>query len=159
MVQGKVNSCGCEHKLRLSQASTTHGMKNTRTYKLWQAMKMRCNRIHQDYSCRGITYCDRWESFENFYLDMGEVPNGMSLDRIDFNGNYEPSNCRWATQEQQANNKRSSVFIEWQGKKQTVTQWAKDLNMHPDKLRSRLRNKWSLERAMTAGNTPLPPEA
>lgn len=156
MVQGKIKSCGCEHAERIGKASTTHGMTKNRTYKLWQAMKMRCNRINQDYSCRGITYCDRWESFENFYLDMGEVPDGMSLDRIDPNGNYEPSNCRWADQETQANNKRSSVFIEWNGKKQTITQWAKELGMKPDKLRARKRYGWSLERMMTEGNKPLP---
>lgn len=156
MVQGKISSCGCEHRERISRAVTTHGMTNTRTHKLWQAMKMRCNLISQNYSCRGITYCDRWESFENFYLDMGEVPEGMSLDRIDVNGNYEPSNCRWATQEQQSNNKRSSVFIEWNGKKQTITQWAKEFGMNPDKLRARRRYGWSIERMMTEGNEPLP---
>lgn len=154
MVQGKINSCGCEHIKRIAKASTTHGMKNTRTYSIWQAMRNRCNRIHQDYSCRGITYDERWDSFEKFYLDMGEVPEGMSIDRIDPNGNYEKQNCRWATQEQQANNKRTSVFIEWNGKKQTITQWAKELKMNPDKLRARKRYGWSLERMMTEGNEP-----
>lgn len=152
MVHGKIKSCGCEQNKRIAKASTTHGMSNTRTHKLWQAMKMRCNRINQDYSCRGITYCDRWELFENFYLDMGEVPDGMSLDRIDVNGNYEPSNCRWATREQQANNTRANVFIEWNGKRQTRSQWERELNMKPTTLRSRLKAGWSLDKAMT----PLP---
>ena len=154
MVQGKVKSCGCEHIKRIAKASTKHGMKNTRTYGIWQAMRSRCNRINQDYSCRGITYDERWDSFENFYLDMGEVPKGMSIDRIDSNGNYEKSNCRWATQEQQANNKRSSVFIEYNGKKQTVSQWAKELNMNHHTLRSRLKKGLSAEQALT----PLPPD-
>lgn len=158
MVQGKINSCGCEHAKRIAKVSTTHGMTNTRTYSIWQAMRLRCNRINQDYSCRGITYDDRWDSFENFYLDMGEVPEGMSIDRIDVNGNYTKENCRWATQDQQANNKRSSVFIEWQGKKQTITQWAKELGMKPDKLRARYRYGWPLERMMTEGNQPEPAE-
>ena len=152
MVEGKVNSCGCEHCQRIAKASTTHGMTNTRTYSIWQAMRLRCNRINQDYSCRGITYDERWDSFENFYLDMGEVPDGMSIDRIDPNGNYEKSNCRWATQEQQANNKRSSVFIEYNGKKQTVSQWAKELNMNHYTLRSRLKRGLSAEQVLT----PLP---
>lgn len=157
LVQGKINSCGCEHKERIAKASTTHGMKNTRTYSLWQAMKMRCNRLNQDYSGRGITYDKKWESFENFYLDMGEVPEGMSLDRIDVNGNYEKSNCRWATREQQANNTRANVFIEYNGKTQTLAQWARELNMNYTKLRSRVvRYKWSLDRAFNEGNTPEP---
>lgn len=154
MVQGSVKSCGCEHRQRIAKASTTHGMKNTRTYSIWQAMRSRCNRINQDYSCRGITYDEHWDSFENFYLDMGEVPEGMSIDRIDPNGNYEKSNCRWATQEQQANNKRSSVFIEYNGKKQTVSQWAKELNMNHHTLRSRLKKGLSAEQVLT----PLPAE-
>lgn len=155
MVQGKVKSCGCEHTKRIAKATTTHGMTNTRTYSIWQAMKLRCNRINQDYSCRGITYDERWESFENFYLDMGEVPDGMSIDRIDVNGNYNKENCRWATREQQANNTRANVFIEWNGKRQTRSQWERELNMKPTTLRSRLKAGWSLERAMTPiGNTP-----
>lgn len=152
MVQGKVKSCGCEHTKRIAKASTKHGMKNTRTYSIWQAMRSRCNRINQDYSCRGITYDERWDSFENFYLDMGEVPEGMSIDRIDVNGNYTKENCRWATREQQANNTRANVFIEWNGKRQTRSQWERELNMKPTTLRSRLKAGWSLDRAMT----PLP---
>ena len=152
MVEGKVNSCGCEHCQRIAKASTTHGMTNTRTYSIWQAMRLRCNRINQDYSCRGITYDERWDSFENFYLDMGEVPEGMSIDRIDVNGNYNKDNCRWATREQQANNTRANVFIEWNGKRQTRSQWERELNMKPTTLRSRFKAGWSLDRAMQ----PLP---
>jgi hypothetical protein len=157
MVHGRTNSCGCEHKERIAKANITHGKTNTKTYSMWLAMRNRCNRINQDYSARGITYDKRWDSFENFYLDMGEAPEGMSLDRIDVNGNYEKSNCRWATREQQANNTRANVFVEWQGKNQTLAQWAKELSMDYDKLRSRIvRYKWSLDRAFTEGNTPLP---
>lgn len=157
MVQGKTNSCGCEQAKRISDSNITHGMKNTRTYSIWQAMKNRCNRLNQDYSARGITYDKRWDSFENFYLDMGEVPDGMSLDRLDVNGNYCKENCQWATREQQANNTRANVFIEYNGKRQTLAQWAKELNMNYDKLRSRVvRYKWSLDRALEEGNTPEP---
>lgn len=154
MVQGKIKSCGCEHTKRIAKASTTHGMKNTRTYSIWGAMRSRCNRINQDYSCRGITYDERWDSFENFYLDMGEVPEGMSIDRIDVNGNYTKENCRWATREQQANNTRANIFIEWDGKRQTRSQWERELGMRPTTLRSRLRAGWALEKAMQ----PLPAE-
>lgn len=129
-------------------------MKGTRTYNLWQAMLARTRYGRKDYAGRGITVCDSWLKFENFYADMGEAPTGMSLDRIDNNGNYEPSNCRWATHTQQMNNRRNNVFIEWDGKKQTVRQWERDLGMKPTTLRSRLRNGWSLEKAMQ----PLPAE-
>jgi len=159
LVAGKISSCGCQHGQRIGLACTTHGRSKSRTYKLWMAMRNRCNRINQDYSCRGITYDKRWDDFANFLSDMGEVPDEMSLDRIDVNGNYEKANCRWATREQQANNTRANVFLEYNGKKQTVTQWAKELGMKPDKLRSRLRYGWTTQRALAEGNTPEPADS
>ena len=162
MVQGKINSCGCEHAERIGNANITHGKSKSRTYKLWMAMRNRCDRINQDYSCRGIVYDERWKSFENFLEDMGEAPEGLSLDRIDCNGNYHKANCRWATREQQANNTRANVFIEWDGKRQTRSQWEKELGMQPTTLRSRIKAGWSMERAIkplawvAKGNTPQP---
>jgi hypothetical protein len=162
LVAGKIASCGCQHGKRIGIASTKHGMSKGRTYRIWQAMRNRCNRLHQDYSARGITYDKRWDSFENFLADMGEASDGMSIDRIDVNGNYEKSNCRWATREQQANNTRANVFIEWNGKRQTRSQWEKELGMKPTTLRGRLSAGWPMEKAMQplkwleAGNTPLP---
>ena len=164
MVQGKINSCGCEHAERIGRAGITHGKSKSRTYKLWMAMRNRCDRINQDYSCRGIVYDERWKSFENFLEDMGEAPEGLSLDRIDCNGNYHKANCRWATRVEQANNTRANVFIEWDGKRQTRSQWEKELGMRPTTLRSRIKAGWPMERAMkplawvAEGNQPEPAE-
>ena len=140
----------------------THGMKHTRTYSLWEAMLSRIRYGRSDYAGRGITVCDSWLKFENFYSDMGEVPDGMSLDRINNDGNYEPSNCRWATRQQQNTNKRNNVFIEWQGKRQTIREWERELGMKSTTLRNRFRLEWPIERAMqplawlAEGNEPLP---
>ncbi len=88
----------------------THGMTNTPAHVSWRSMLTRCrNQNHDsypDYGGRGITVCERWLRFENFYADMGERPEGTSLDRIDRDGNYEASNCRWATLAEQQRNKR-----------------------------------------------------
>ena len=164
MVQGKISSCGCEHAKRIGKAQVTHGKSKSRTYKLWMAMRNRCDRINQDYSCRGIVYDERWKLFENFLEDMGEAPDGLSLDRIDCNGNYHKANCRWATRLEQANNTRANIFIEWDGKRQTRSQWEKELGMRPTTLRTRLKAGWPMERAMkplawvAEGGQPEPAE-
>jgi len=90
--------------------------KQTSSYGTWSAMRRRCrnpNTVrYERYGGRGIKVCERWDSFANFFADMGEKPAGMSIDRIDVNGNYEPGNCRWATATEQSQNNNSNVKLE-----------------------------------------------
>ncbi len=102
---GNTKSCGwCFYR---------HGMTDTPTYFTWLAMRTRCSNPnvwdYKYYGGRGIGICERWNDFRNFYADMGERPDGLTLDRIDVNGDYEPNNCRWATWQEQCANKRAKV--------------------------------------------------
>jgi len=148
LVAGTARSCGCQ------RYATTHGMTKTKAYQSWQCMKSRCDKPsnvrYSEYGGRGVTYCDRWKSFENFYADMGEPPTPKhTLDRKEVNGNYEPDNCRWATQKEQANNRRNNVFVEWQGQRMTVTQLAERTGFPLSNLRHRLKRGWSVEDAIS----------
>jgi hypothetical protein len=128
------------------------GRRMSPTYKSWVAMRQRCSVPHNPayprYGGRGIGVCDRWQSFENFLADMGDRPEGMSLDRIDTNGNYEPGNCRWATPKQQARNTRRSRLVTAFGQTKPLSQWAEEFGMHRTTLRSRLAWGWDAERAI-----------
>lgn len=108
------NSCGCLHRERASQLTAKHGMSTTRIYRIWSDMVRRCtwpnHQRYADYGGRGITVCKRWLEFENFYADMGDRPEGRSLDRINNDAGYSPENCRWATGSQQAKNRRPSAY-------------------------------------------------
>lgn len=116
-----MKSCGCLHKENIAAFNRStkrkHNLSHTPEYRAWRSMRVRCSSPNcpsfRHYGGRGITVCDRWmNSFESFIKDMGLRPDGKSLDRIDNNGNYEPGNCRWATLETQANNKRPKLRIE-----------------------------------------------
>lgn len=133
-----------------------YGMTGSKTYLSWANMTQRCtNDKHpgfDNYGGRGITICARWASFENFLADMGERPEGTSIDRIDNNGNYEPGNCRWATRRQQNQNQRGNRLISHGGETLRIGQWAERLGMRETKLRERLQKGWPVELAVT-----LPP--
>ncbi len=123
-----------------------HGLVSTPGYASWKGMRARCytktNRKYKDYGARGIEVCERWrESFTNFYQDMGAKPGQeYSLNRINNDGNYEPTNCEWATPEVQANNKRVNLFVTHEGKTRTVAQWARDLGIPATSIVWRINN-------------------
>lgn len=116
LTTGQQLSCGCYKAAVMAKrnklTSTTHGKSQTGAYQSWGAMRARCMFPHSIsyrwYGAKGVRVCDRWQNFESFLEDMGERPEGMSIDRIDPYGDYEPNNCRWATAKEQAENRRAA---------------------------------------------------
>lgn len=133
-----------------------HGMSKTKLYRAWDSMKARCYRKttapYPRYGGRGISVCYEWrESFISFmdWSIANGYSDGLSLDRIDPNGNYEPSNCRWVTMKEQENNKPSNRWVEYCGETHTISEWCGILGLSYHALRNRLRRGWSVERALT----------
>lgn len=132
---------------------TTHGLSHTRAYRSWIGMKERClnpkEKFFPCYGGRGITIFPDWMVFENFFRDMGESPEGMTLDRIDGSGNYEPSNCRWATREQQSRNRAVVKRITFDSVTMTCGEWDDKMGFSRGTIYSRLRSGWSVEDSIT----------
>lgn len=141
----------------------THGLTGTRVYKTWESMKSRCynpnDSKYEKYGGRGIRVCNEWlgkDGAKNFAkwayangFDENKHQKDQSIDRINVNGNYEPNNCRFTNAKIQANNKTNTVFIEYKGKKQSLQEWADELNIKEGTIRWRLNHGYSVEKAFT----------
>lgn len=154
---GHTQSCGCYAVEKATSDSTTHGYSKSQVYKIYMGMIARCYKENSTsyprYGAKGVSVCNRWkESFENFLEDMGEPPEGMSLDREDNKGNYTPENCRWSTNKQQSNNRSNNILINYKGKTQTLSQWAEELGFNYHSLIYRLERGWSHEKTLS---TPI----
>lgn len=142
---GHKRSCGCLFSERVQNKQWKHGGCSDSEYRIWWDMKKRCDSpgasSHRFYGGRGISVCDRWcGSYANFLADMGRRPSPKhTLDRINNDGNYEPGNCRWATWGEQARNKRNNVFIEFEGRRMIVKDWAAKLGITSSSLTQRIR--------------------
>jgi hypothetical protein len=151
-------SVGQVETLREKHGHTKKGL-HSREYSTWHSMIQRCTNPrttgYSHYGGRGISVCTRWrESFNSFLEDMGKRPAGHSLERIDVNGNYEPSNCRWATSVDQGRNKRDNRNLTINGITRTVSDWARESGIKRITIQARLRKGWD---AHSAVFTPLQP--
>lgn len=154
---GHTLSCGCLNKDMSAKANTKHGHarrgRKTRAYRAYMDMRYRCENANSKpygiYGAKGISVCGRWrESFDNFLTDMGIPPQGMSLDRIDNNLGYEPSNCRWASVITQNNNRSNNRLIRYGIHEFTISQWARYLHLHRNTLSERLKRGWPIWKAL-----------
>lgn len=155
LLSGDTTSCGCFKNEVIRQRNQTHGKSNTPMYKIWRLMIQRCEQPSASpyayYGGRGIKVCDRWRnSFEAFLADMGERPSRRhSIDRIDPNGNYEPSNCRWATHFEQMKNTRRTRLLTANGETLHMQEWCRRTGINQRTLWDRLASGWSEQEALT----------
>jgi hypothetical protein len=162
LLHGTVRSCGCFKSDKTRERTITHGLSKSRTYRRWLSMKDRCRpdatgKARLNYVLRGITVCDRWlHSFENFLADMGECPVGMEIERRNNDAGYSPDNCKWATRLENQHNRRVSINVTFNGKTQTLKQWAVELGLRYVTLIYRIKIGWPVERAFTTpGRRPV----
>lgn len=158
--EGSAQSCGCLRKERAAEANSARLFKhgetaggNSRTYRIWANMVSRCTNPNFDsypyYGGRGIEVCERWRTFAHFLADMGRAPEGMSIERNDSDGNYEPTNCRWATKREQASNTRRNVHLTMGAETKTMSEWSRHVGLSIGTIHSRLKRGWPVEKALT----------
>lgn len=146
---GNTRSCGC----LMREKEAKHGMAARPVYRSWATMIQRTtnpsNTQWESYGGRGITVCDEWRSFAAFYADMGERPDGATLDRVDNSKGYEPGNVRWASRLEQANNRRTNVHITFMGQTRTIAEWGRATGLGKAAVLRRLSKGWPVDRALT----------
>lgn len=148
--RGATRSCGCNPGRKVR-----HGRHGSPEYMCWQSIIQRCTNPNSEsyrryYGGRGITVCDRWRDFENFFADMGPRPSPQhSIDRIDVNGNYEPGNCRWATDDEQVRNTRRNVFVEVNGERMCLKDACCRVGINYGTVINRLKSGWSMSDALS----------
>lgn len=145
----------CSQSCGTTFNQTKHGQSKSTAYTSWATAIQRCtNPKHPKYPAyggAGISFHPEWrESFAAFFRDMGDRPVGTTLDRINGNGNYEPSNCRWATPKEQQRNLSTNIFLELNGRRMCLTDWAKETNTDRSTLSYRIRAGWPVDIALTA---------
>jgi len=151
---GTTKSCGCYALEVRKKCNTTHGRFYDPIYKVWNSMNQRCSnqkfKYYSDYGGRGIKVCESWLKFENFLADMGERPDGMTIDRVDNNKGYSPENCKWSTRIENANNKRNNRMITIGDETDTISNWCRRRGIKKSTVKSRVYNLgWSYEKAVT----------
>lgn len=151
-------SCGCYRKENAKNISVTHGQTGTPLYNVWAGMKRRCyqkkGKDYYLYGGRGISMCKEWKADFNAFFEWAKktgYKKGLSIDRIDTNGDYSPKNCRWVTNKQQANNKRNNRLLTYKGETHTMKEWSEKIGLNYNTLHNRLRAGWPAERALTEG--------
>ena len=135
LTKGETKSCGCLQR--------THGESKTRTYHIWKVMRQRCRDPkatgYQHYGGRGISVCQRWQDYSAFIQDLGQAPDGLTIDRINNDGDYEPGNCRWVSRKVQGNNKSNNHRLAFGGVTKTLSEWADSLSINAATLYTRLK--------------------
>lgn len=162
LLRERTRSCGCQRREKARERALTctqHGhaskRSSTPTYRTWSGMKRRCcvpsDRGFKNYGGRGIQVCHRWREFGNFLRDMGVRPSGSSLGRIDNDGPYSPENCRWERSLQQAENRRTTVWVTWKGRRMALSAFVRNHKVPYQRTWKRIKKGWTLGEAI---NTP-----
>lgn len=156
-LQHHTRSCGCEKGKLIRETKEKHGWSRKPLYYVWKSMKARCSNknlpSYKNYGGRGITVCEEWaddfELFKEWAFSSG-YKEGLSIDRIDNNGNYEPKNCKWSDAVEQQNNRRSVVNVTYNGVTQSIAKWAREIGVSEATIRNRLKRGLSIEVAMSS---------
>lgn len=155
LIKNRIQSCGCYHKDRTSEIFKKHGQYKTRLYRIWGNMIQRCSNPKNDnyhlYGAKGVSVCDEWKDFASFCkwaIENGYADN-LSIDRKENDKGYSPDNCRWATPQEQTDNRDCTQIISFNGKTQTLKRWSEETGIPYKNLLWRIRHGWSIEKALT----------